>query len=74
MKKDAEWELTDLHVAFCDIERGDAGVGDTTSEHTTEHALGIVGGVVGHGSEISKNMANALELSPFKLAEMTCLT
>lgn len=28
-------------------------MGDTASKDTTEHALGIVGGVVGNGPEIS---------------------
>lgn len=41
-----------LHVALGDIERGNTGVGDTASKDTTEHALGIVRGVVGHRAEI----------------------
>ena len=44
---------TNLHVALGDIEGGDTGVGDTAGEDTTEHALGIVGGVVGDRPEIS---------------------
>ena len=43
---------THLHVALGDVERGDSGVGDTTGKDTTEHALGIVGGVVGDGPKI----------------------
>jgi hypothetical protein len=38
-----EWPCrTDLDVTFCNIERCDAGVGDTTGQNTTEHALGII--------------------------------
>ena len=44
--------MTHLHVTFCDIERGDAGVGETAREDTTEHALRIVGGVVGDRAKV----------------------
>ena len=40
---------TYLHVAFCYIEWGDTGVGDTTGQNTTEHALGVVRDVMGDG-------------------------
>ena len=45
---------THLHVAFCDIKRGDAGVGDTARKDTTEHALGIVARIVRDGAEVAE--------------------
>jgi hypothetical protein len=46
-------DCTHLHVALGDVERGDTCVGDTASKDTTEHALGIVAGVVGHRPKVS---------------------
>lgn len=51
--KSDEWFPTYLHVAFCDIERGDTSVSETASNGTTEHALGVVRGVMGNRAEIS---------------------
>jgi hypothetical protein len=42
-----------LHVAFSNIEWSDPGVGETTRKNTAEHALGIVGSVVGDRTKIS---------------------
>jgi hypothetical protein len=39
-------EKTYLHVAFCDIQRCDTGVGEATGDSTTEHALGIIGSIM----------------------------
>ncbi len=46
-------EWTDLHVTFCDIKGSDTSVGEATGEDTTKHALGVVAGVVGDGTEIT---------------------
>ena len=48
----AQRSSTYLHVTFCDVEGGNASVGDTASEDTTKHALGVVAGVVGDGAEV----------------------
>lgn len=44
--------VTNLHVAFRNIERGDGSVGEATRNDAAEHALGVVGGVVGDGAEV----------------------
>jgi len=33
---------TNLHVTFCDIEGGDAGMGEPTGKSTAEHTLGVI--------------------------------
>ena len=44
---------TNLHVTFCDIEGGDTGVGETAGNSPTEHALGVVAGIVGDGAKVA---------------------
>ncbi len=44
--------MTCLHIAFRDINGRHGGVGDATSEETADHALDVVGRVVGHRTEI----------------------
>ena len=44
--------ITYLHVALGDIERCDSSVRDTARKRTTEHALGIVAGVVGNRPKV----------------------
>ena len=47
-----ESRKTYLHVTFCYIQRSDAGVGETASESTAEHALCVVAGIVRDGAKI----------------------
>ena len=49
-----------LHVAFCDIERGDPRVGDAAREDAAEHALGVVARVVRDGPEVPVAVAVAV--------------
>ena len=49
---------THLHVTFCDVERRNAGVGETTRKGTTEHTLGVVAGIVGDGAQIPVRSTN----------------
>ena len=53
-------DCTHLHVTLGDIKRGDTCVGDTASKDTTEHALGIVAGVVGHRPKVSSERVSSL--------------
>ncbi len=39
--------VTNLHVAFGNIKRGDASVGETACKNAAKHALGIVRSVMG---------------------------
>jgi hypothetical protein len=41
-----EFLRADLHVTFGNIERSNTGVGETAGNSTTEHALGVVAGVM----------------------------
>ena len=43
---------TYLHVTFCDVQRRNAGVGETARKSTTQHALGVVANIVGDGAKI----------------------
>ena len=51
-----------LHVALGDIERGDTCVRDTASNDTAEHALGVVGAVMGDRAEVTIHHWSAFEL------------
>lgn len=46
------WNEAHLHVAFCDVERGNAGVSETAGNGAAEHALGVVGGIVRDGAKV----------------------
>jgi hypothetical protein len=52
-----------LHVAFCDIERCDTCVRDTAGKDTTEHALGVVRGIVRHGPGESNALATVQHIT-----------
>jgi hypothetical protein len=57
-----ERSVTHLHVTLGDIERGDSGVGGTASQDTTEQALGVGRGVMGHWAEIPVQKAERGQL------------
>ena len=54
---------TRLHVTLGDIKGGDSGVGGTASQNTTEQALAVVRGVMGHWAEIPFQNAETRSIS-----------
>lgn len=59
----SKYQTTNLGIALGNIERGASSVGGSTGKDTAEHALGIVGSIVGNGAEKSASVSEKCAFS-----------